>query len=241
MAVPGVTADQLGRDERRKQTMTNNFIYTADSDDENAGESQAGQDRDKKSKLKGLARLLHLELVCQLMSQFQTRVYANGKPSSFPQLRNFLKTNVSMKNEIDVFADYGIGAQPDVDGGKEGELSWRNETNSSHSLYPGAGLLEWCDANDDDFADVHPDTADIRRHVLVGSMSTPMTESIRTAAWTTIEEAPYPAALLRYPKRLVFDVGPRMREYLNKRDGAAQEEAWYHPGMRDRIQVRDSY
>ena len=234
-----MTADQLDREERRKHTMSNNFIYKADSGDESAGETKDGQEGNAKSKLKGLARLLHLEVVCQIMSQSQSRLGVCGD-LNFSKLRRFLETDVSSKNKICISDDYGISLKPDVDGGKEGQLSWRNKVNSSVSLYAGGVFAFWLDELEP-LDEVSPDKADIRRHILVGTLSVAMTEALRTAAWTTIEEAPYPAALLRYPKRLVFDVGPRMREYLNKRDGAAQEEAWYHPGMRDRIQVRDSY
>ena len=245
MAIPGVTADQLDREERRKHTMSNNFIYKADSGDESAGENKEGQAGNTKSKLKGLARLLHLEVVCQIMSQSQSRLGVFGGDLNFSKLRQFLETDVSSKNKLYIIDEYGISLKPDVDGGREGQLSWCNKENSSVSLHPGGGFAFWIGPDMGDELEpldaVSPDKADIRRHILVGTLSVAMTEALRTAAWTTIEEAPYPAALLRYPKRLIFDVGPRMREYLNKRDGAAQEEAWYHPGMRDRIQVRVPY
>ena len=85
---------------------------------------------------------------------------------------------------------------------------------------------------------------DIRRFMVLGIEKQAMDEEKKNIAWANVLDAfalplpeveegeEHPPAPTRFiSDHLTFEIGPRMREYLNTRDGFEYEDAWFRAGM----------
>ena len=148
---------------------------------------------------------------------------------SFDDIISHLRSS-SLAKQLQIDFDYSIAIHADVDGGSTPAF---NESLNSCKLQHFAG---W---------DMVDPSSEILHFIRFGD-DAEMTNERREASWTKVANAPAIPTVPRLTKPLashispflMFDVGPRMREYLNSRLGTAHEDAWFHAGLRDDIKVR---